>query len=133
VHKLPCRTDRNPTGLRKTSTVHNIKTLKGKDRIWKLLIQHIIVFGAAKYTDVGLAWYKTSKYEHKAASSWHITESKHQKYSLGDNRTIQPVTKFLASYGTRGFITVYTKHILTPRKNNFNINLATVLTRRSTM
>ena len=52
--------------MRKTRTVHNIKTMKGKDRIWKLLIQHIIVFGAAEYTDVGLAWYKTSKCEHKA-------------------------------------------------------------------
>lgn len=113
VHKLLCGTDKSPARLRKTRTVHNIQTLKGKDQIWKLLIQHIIVFGVAEYTDIGLAWYKTSS-EQKAASSWHITDYKHQKYSLGDNRVIQLVKKFLASYGTRGFITVYTKHILTP-------------------
>lgn len=90
------------------------KTLQGKDRIWKLLIQHITVFGAAEYTDVGLAWYKTSTYEHKAANSCHIIDSKHQKYSLGANRAIQLVKKFLAAYGTQGFITVYSKHIVTP-------------------
>jgi hypothetical protein len=72
------------------------------------------VFGAAQYTDFGLAWYKTSKYEHKTAISWHINDSKHQKYSLGDNRAIQLVKKFLAAFGNRGFITVYTKDILTP-------------------
>jgi hypothetical protein len=59
------------------------------------------VFGAAEYTDVGLEWYKTSKYELKAASSWHITDSKYQKYYLGAKRAIQLVKNFLAAYGTR--------------------------------
>ena len=71
------------------------------------------MFGAAEYIDVGLEWYKTSKYELKAASSWHITDPKHQKYSLGAKRVIQLVKKFLAAYGTRVFSTVHTKHILT--------------------
>jgi hypothetical protein len=52
VHKLLCGTDRS---LRKTRSMHNMKTVKGKDWIWKLHIQRTVVFGAAEYIDVGLA------------------------------------------------------------------------------